>query len=173
MSYPQPYLLYLIYFHGNRDYFECHEVLEEYWKEVDPKNRSSHWVGLIQIAVSLYHYRRKNVTGASKTLDKALKNINTNTSELEQLGLDGNKLKELLFDMKERLVSNQPYESINLPISDPTLINQAQSLCSQQGYTWCSPSDLSNKQLIHRHSLRDRTSVIIERKNALRKRKGD
>ncbi|WP_064090976.1 DUF309 domain-containing protein [Rossellomorea aquimaris] len=173
MNYPQPYLLYLIYFHGSRDYFECHEVLEEYWKEVDPKNRASHWVGLIQIAVSLYHYRRNNLPGASRTLDKALKNINNNVSELEQLGLDGAKLQDLLGDLKERLASNKPYVSLNLPITDSSLLNQAQSLCSQKGFTWCSPSDLSNKQLIHRHSLRDRTPVILERKNALRKRKGD
>ncbi len=33
MMYPNAYLDYLVYFHGHRDYFECHEVLEEYWKK--------------------------------------------------------------------------------------------------------------------------------------------
>ena len=37
MVYPEAYIEYLMYFHGNRDYFECHEVLEEYWKEVSPR----------------------------------------------------------------------------------------------------------------------------------------
>ena len=32
-QYPEAYTDYLCYFHGARDYFECHEVMEEYWKE--------------------------------------------------------------------------------------------------------------------------------------------
>ena len=31
---------YCAYFNGNEDYFECHEVLEEYWKEVAPGDKS-------------------------------------------------------------------------------------------------------------------------------------
>ncbi|WP_260405419.1 DUF309 domain-containing protein, partial [Paenibacillus sp. 598K] len=63
--YPDDYIQYLIEFHVTRDYFECHELLEEYWKEQpgdDPFYDT--WVGLIQIAVSQYHHRRSNHRGA-------------------------------------------------------------------------------------------------------------
>lgn len=36
--YPAEYLEYLVYFHADRDYFECHEILEEYWKEQGMNN---------------------------------------------------------------------------------------------------------------------------------------
>lgn len=51
--YPKAYIDYLVYFHGLRDYFECHEVLEEHWKKDDKAERKKYWVGLIQIAVAL------------------------------------------------------------------------------------------------------------------------
>ena len=75
MGYPKAYILYLVHFHGDRDYFECHEILEEHWKEMDPKDRMSHWVGLIQIAVAVYHERRENRQGAIRTLTKATNNL--------------------------------------------------------------------------------------------------
>lgn len=68
--YPKPYIDYLVYFHTNRDYFECHEVLEEHWKVADPRHRNVLWVGLIQVAVSLYHHRRSNYVGAERTMKK-------------------------------------------------------------------------------------------------------
>jgi len=37
--YPEPYLEYLIQFHAERDYFECHEILEEYWKSAPANER--------------------------------------------------------------------------------------------------------------------------------------
>lgn len=53
VNYPQAYIEYLEYYHGARDYFECHEVLEEYWKENPSSPLSAAWVGLIQLAVAM------------------------------------------------------------------------------------------------------------------------
>jgi uncharacterized protein len=172
MTYPEAYIEFLMYFHGNRDYFECHEVLEEYWKEVDPKNRTSHWVGLIQIAVGFYHYRRGNLAGSGRTLQKAIKNIEMNQNELTQLGIHSKKLQDMLTDTSHQISQGQPYQSINLPLTDDSLVDQVQAVCEENGYIWCSPSDLSNTGLVHRHSLRDRSEVITERNNALRKKRG-
>ncbi len=49
--YPEAYVAFLHEFHTTRDYFECHEILEEYWKEDPPEQRKEYWVGLIQLAV--------------------------------------------------------------------------------------------------------------------------
>ncbi|PFA63872.1 hypothetical protein CN378_16415 [Bacillus sp. AFS015802] len=172
MGYPKAYVDFLMYFHGNRDYFECHEVLEEYWKEADPKNRTSHWVGLIQLAVGFYHYRRGNLAGAERTLNKALKNIEKNQKAMVRLGIDAGKLQEMLLDTARHISQGQPYHSINIPLTDDSLIEKVQSRCEENGYSWCSPSDLANSELIHRHSLRDRSGVIAERNDALRKKRG-
>lgn len=172
MVYPEAYIEYLMYFHGNRDYFECHEVLEEYWKEVDPGNRTSHWVGLIQVAVGFYHYRRGNLTGAARTFNKAVKNIEGNHKPLTGLGIDSRKLHAMMEETIHQIGKNQPYHSIILPLTDASLSDQVQLRCRKNGYIWCSESDLTNSALIHRHSLRDRTDVITERINALRKKRG-
>ncbi|MGR3764892.1 DUF309 domain-containing protein [Rossellomorea sp. NS-SX7] len=171
MTYPQAYIQYLVYFHGNRDYFECHEVLEEYWKEVDPGNRSSHWVGLIQIAVGMYHYRRNNVHGAKRMLVKALKNLEENKEVINRLGLESPTLTQTIEKTIQDIDEHLPYNSLDLPIKDPALLKEAEKLCGKEGYKWCMPSDLSNQELIHRHSMRDRSPVITERLNALKKKR--
>lgn len=70
--YPDAYIQFLVHFHGDRDYFECHEILEEYWKETIKGDKQSIWVGLIMLAVSNYHFRRNNNSGAQRTLQKAI-----------------------------------------------------------------------------------------------------
>ncbi len=70
--YPTEYIQFLIHFHGDYDYFECHEILEEYWKTKPRGNRDDYLVGLIQVAVSLYHQRRTNWNGATKMMKSAI-----------------------------------------------------------------------------------------------------
>ncbi|WP_233522560.1 DUF309 domain-containing protein [Peribacillus glennii] len=172
MNYPGPYLLYLVHFHGDRDYFECHEVLEEYWKKVAPGERESHWVGLIQIAVSFYHYRRKNMKGALKTMKKAVSILGKKSLEIKKLGINHAELLLLLSETINRMENRSEYESIDLPITDPGLMEACKNMCSERGFTWCSKSDLANPQLVNRHSLRDRTDVILERYHQLSLRHG-
>ncbi|MFD9626835.1 DUF309 domain-containing protein [Peribacillus muralis] len=167
MNYAEDYLSFLVHFHGSRDYFECHEILEEHWKETAPKERDSHWVGLIQIAVALYHDRRGNKKGAVRTLAKARANLHAKKPELLKLGLDSEKLLEMLGDVHERMLSESPYESINLPIADLRLIEICRLLCLHEGYIWGRDSDMGNAALIDKHLMRDRSDVISERARQL------
>jgi hypothetical protein len=48
----------------------------------------------------------------------------------------------------------------------------AQKACEQKGFIWGNTSDITNNSLVHRHKLRDRTSIIEERKKSLETRKG-
>ncbi|MFD1776287.1 DUF309 domain-containing protein [Paenibacillus rhizophilus] len=68
MAYDRLYVAYLVYFNRDRDFFECHEVLEELWlsKERDPLYKA-----LLQVAVGLYHFRNGNVRGALIMLEGA------------------------------------------------------------------------------------------------------
>lgn len=86
--YPTEYIQFLIHFHGDYDYFECHEILEGYWKTKPRGNRDNYLVGLIQIAVSLYHHRRSNWNGAEKMMKSAITILEKNSAHLLRLGIN-------------------------------------------------------------------------------------
>jgi len=52
-------------------YYECHEVLEQLWKEQDEPHRQF-TQGLIQAAVATHHLIKKNKSGATKLYKKAI-----------------------------------------------------------------------------------------------------
>ncbi len=171
MHYQKEYIQYLIEFHGRRDYFECHEILEEYWKEHPPLARDSVWVGLIQLAVGLYHYRRGNHAGAVRTLSKARQILMLRSEETAKLGLDVPKLADILSDYIQRIHAKTPYESPMLPIADQELASLCENECQRQGLLWGNKSNLSDIQLIHRHTMRDRSDVMAERNRQLQIRR--
>jgi uncharacterized protein len=169
--YDRAFIDYLIYFHCERDYFECHEVLEEHWKKDPPKERKKYLVGFIQIAVGLYHQRRGNFNGAFKMISNAIDLLEDDPISIEKLGLHSEKLLKLLKERKNEIKNKQSYRSINLPITDETLMSLCLQHCSDKNVIWGTESDLSNEHLIHKHSKRDRTEVIEERLLQLKKRK--
>ncbi|PLT28278.1 DUF309 domain-containing protein [Peribacillus deserti] len=169
MNSPNAFIKFLLEFHCTRDYFECHEILEEYWKEEPSNRRNPVWVGFIQLAVSLYHYRRKNVKGASRSLSKAKRILMEQQMQVDALGIHFNALIELISRVESRLEQGKDYESISLPLKKPLL-----DLCMQESkerkLTWISQSDLNNYELINRHKTRDRSDVIKERTKQLQLR---
>lgn len=165
--YPKEYIEYLIHFHGDRDYFECHEILEEYWKQVDKNNKNSILVGFILLAVSCYHHRRENFSGAHRTLSKALNIFQEQRTQIVHFGFEPNELIIFLQDRLSVIQSQRAYTSMNLPIQDQNLIELCKKASDQKNFNWCEVSDLSNKELVHRHALRDRSDVISERNQAL------
>ncbi|KIL44248.1 DUF309 domain-containing protein [Jeotgalibacillus soli] len=169
-SYPDAFIEYLVHFHGDRDYFECHEVLEEYWKTHTPMARDSIWVGWIQLAVALYHHRRNNMNGGLRTLDKAIMKFRLHEDEIVSFGIEATTFLERLQSLRASMASHTPYISIQLPIHDRELEKHCLSLCEERGFLWGDISDLKNPMIVERHSQRDRTEVIHERLSELAKR---
>jgi uncharacterized protein len=171
--YPEAYQQFLFHFHGDRDYFECHEVLEEYWKEDIPTERKQYWVGLIQLAVGLYHQRRDNFSGAYRMIHNSLLIIKDEQDMVLKLGLDYNKLVTLLEERLKEIELKKPYTSINLPIIDDLLLNDCINLCEKHGFSWGVNNYTINNYIKNKHKLRDRSEVINERdrQKALRKNK--
>jgi len=170
-KYPASYIQYLVHFHGDRDYFECHEILEEYWKATDTNNKRSIWVALILLAVSTYHHRRKNFSGALRTLNKAMEIFSADRTAIRLLGIDPERLNVTLGQRKNRILNKIPYTSFQLPIIDTELKKLCLEECKQNGFTWGKTSEMDNLDLIHRHSARDRSEIISERIMALEARK--
>jgi predicted metal-dependent hydrolase len=161
--FPTAYIEYLVHFHGDRDYFECHEVLEEYWKEEERGDRKKHWVAFIQVAVSLYHQRRGNFSGALRMMKNALAIFKEERDVVTALGLDYELLLQLVENRVIDIENQRPYSSISLPIVDEKLMKECEEVCMSRGLIWGSSSNLSDNYLINKHTLRDRSDVIEER----------
>ena len=170
MTFPQEYIDYLVHFHGNRDYFECHEILEDYWKSIDNRNKESIWVGLIQLAVANYHHRRGNFNGAFRTLRRSLQILTLNKEELRRLGIEFTLLVTQMNEQLIQIKNNQAYQSMILPIHSKSLVEQCMNRSRELNMKWCSESETNDLQIVHRHAYRDRTSVIDERKKALERK---
>lgn len=168
--YPKAYIGFLAEFHASRDYFECHELLEEYWKENPTEKRSIHWVGLIQLAVALYHQRRGNEAGAKRLIANSLRILLSEKQAVCSLGLSHPKLIELIETLSDDIEAGLPYKSVMLPITDEALKEACLAECRRKGYTW-GQEGVSDTFLIHKHRLRDRTDVIKEREREMERRK--
>ncbi|GMK41513.1 hypothetical protein PCCS19_45700 [Paenibacillus sp. CCS19] len=166
-SYPLSYISYLSEFHATRDYFECHELLEEYWKAHQGEELTNTWHGLIQVAVGLYHHRRGNTAGAVKMWSSALTRLTTD--KLEQLGLDAEAMLRDLAQRRDALASDAsyPYTDMELPIIDPHLRETCLKQCAERGWRWGTPSSDIDEAVIQRHLTRDRSEVIAARRQAV------
>ncbi|WP_308634369.1 DUF309 domain-containing protein [Paenibacillus silvisoli] len=166
--YPAAYESFLYEFHATRDYFECHELLEEYWKEHQGDPLGPTWVGLIQLAVGSYHHRRKNDRGALKMLRQSRERLTA--QRLDELGIDGEALLMLIDAKIAAIESMEPYTDLNIPFVDTELLARGMQIAQADGYLWGAPSRM-DEQLIHRHTLRDRSDVIAAREAAAKARK--
>lgn len=162
-QYPEAYMQFLVHFHGTRDYFECHEMMEAHWKrETAPALRSA-WLCLIQTAVAAYHERRNNKAGADKMWNNALRNANP--AVLAELGLDGDAFVRLLSLRRQACASGgaAAYEDPDLPLADAELIECCERMCAQMGVKWRSRESDATAEIVHKHKLRDRSDVVRER----------
>ncbi len=166
MNYPQAYIDFLVHFHASRDYFECHEILEEYWKEHPHDPLRDMWHALIQVAVGLYHLRRNNRKGALKMLQNA--NELLSTQDGMPLQLDVPRLRAMLAERSQQILSNMESveQDMSLPLCDESLIAHCVLVSESHGWTWLRASDVTDDTLIHRHTLRDRSDVIEARARA-------
>lgn len=166
VNYPKAYIDYLIYFHAERDFFECHEVLEEYWKAHPGDPLGTAYVGLIQVAVSFYHQRRHNLAGALKMLRSAVHLLQD--EDMAKLGIDTTAFRKLLLLSLERLESpaDFQYMDMDIPLTDPQLQAACLEHCRKNSLVWQCPSNMGDTHLINKHTLRDRTSVIEERERS-------
>jgi len=147
---------YCAYFNGNEDYFECHEVLEEYWKEVAPGEKLHSLVGYVQLATGMYHWRRENFNGAARIMQKALHNFKHNKNSCYFDYID---LEQLLVDMKrhlKKIEAKETFTRLKIPITHPKLQVVVQEKIA------ATPL-LDSHFLLNKHMLRDRSDIIALR----------
>ncbi|WEK55793.1 MAG: DUF309 domain-containing protein [Candidatus Cohnella colombiensis] len=172
-QYPVAYIEYLAEFYGSRDYFECHEIMEEYWKEHSDSPLTSCWLVLIRISVAQYHARRGNRAGALKLMGKATTEVDIPL--FDQLGVDGAELKRRLTSTYEYWHANErfEYKDFELPINNEQILDAARQLSDEKGYHWMINGQEVDEQIIHRHLTRDRSEVVEARELAVKLKSGE
>ncbi|WP_202077326.1 DUF309 domain-containing protein [Caldalkalibacillus salinus] len=113
MAYHYLYLLFLYHFNITRDYYECHDVLEELWFETQ---RDRFYQGLLQVAVGLYHFRWHNPQGAILLLEGAVEKL-APYEEIKR-GINVGKIRAEAHDYLQKLyyLKTHPFEFYDLTI---------------------------------------------------------
>lgn len=120
MVYEPLYLAFLVYFNRDRDYFECHEVLEKLWlaREKEPIYKA-----LLQVAVGLYHFRNGNVRGGYLMLNRSHEVLGEYPADT--LGINLARLVKETGEYARRLESYDekpfPYYDLTIETVDPVL----------------------------------------------------
>ncbi|MCD1259100.1 DUF309 domain-containing protein [Paenibacillus athensensis] len=113
-TYDRLYVEFLYYFNEARDYFECHEVMEELWLE---EGRNPLYQGLLQIAVGLYHHANGNVSGSLKLFTAGLEKLEPHRPVA--LGIDLGRLLDDSHRYVQRLlrIAEEPFAPYDLDIA--------------------------------------------------------
>lgn len=155
---------YLVEFHATRDFFECHEIMEEYWKSKANDDYAQFWVALIQVAVGQYHDRRNNTKGAKRMYESALSKFQDYITTINEINL-----YHLCEQIQTRLHSlEMPYYDFNFIINDHKLKNACIKQATSRHLVWGISSDQISNDVINRHRVRDRSAVIAERLTSLK-----
>lgn len=113
------YLAFISYFNRERDYFECHEVMEELWLE---EGRHPLLQGLLQAAVGLHHWHNDNFTGAVKLTEAGLAKLSAYADVV--LGLDVARLRgemETTLALLSDRPADAPFRAYELVVTDERL----------------------------------------------------
>ncbi len=165
--YHQPlFINFIVYFNSNQDYFECHEVLEEYWKSIPDTNKDHPLTAYILLATGMYHWRRNNKTGARRTLEKAKTKFQsfhvTHSAYTEEINFE--QLIHNVTNSVNRLEQDLPFEAFPITIQSARI---AELVDKETKSMVLLPLD--SDAVIHKHMLRDRSDILREREE---KKKG-
>lgn len=149
-----PYFVkFIVYFNENQDFFECHEVLEEYWKSIPNRTKDHPLVSYILLATSLYHWRRDNKVGALRTIVK----VNNRFEKMATIypayttSLQFAKLLEQIRLTKELISNDKPFRTFKIESRHPILDLKVEEMTSTLELL---PSN--SDAIIHKHILRNR-----------------
>lgn len=54
---------------NQREFFECHEVLEDLWRPLSSGSEKTFLQGVLQVGVGFHHWQNGNLTGAKNLLE--------------------------------------------------------------------------------------------------------
>lgn len=97
---------------NREEFFECHEILEEAWREASFCHKKF-LQGLIQIAVAFHHLRKNNIAGTKRLLSEGLAKLIPFAPRYE--GVNISAFAELLEAVKIAVNSDNGAQDMSLP----------------------------------------------------------
>lgn len=156
------FVQFLKEFNVSHDYFECHELLEDYWKEVAPRQKQHALTALILLSTAMYHWRRRNLVGAIKTMKTSINRLNETSNSIifDKINIEKLKLNmRISFELMQQL---KEFQSFSIDIISADLLDQVNEL---------QLPEMENLHfLTHKHMLRDRTDILEEREKQKKRR---
>lgn len=110
MAYDPRYLDFFQLF-NEREFYECHEVLEDLWMETSGKERP-YYQGLIQTATAFYHLRNGNLAGARKLFTSGLDYLDPYPDAYQGFDLAG--YKAVCRDWLQRVIEKSRGREVSL-----------------------------------------------------------
>lgn len=156
-----------------QDYFECHEIMEEAWKDKEIFTKEDPEVFFVLIVTGEYHYRRDNVIGAATSYKRALKLYEKHQYDVMAFGF-GEEFIEMLQNRYKHL-ADTPFKPMQYPVD--SWVYESLYEMYQDDFDSYSAFTLEilerfekDESVIHRHRLRDREDVIEARLEALNRK---
>ncbi|EEL49525.1 hypothetical protein bcere0022_32080 [Bacillus cereus Rock3-44] len=106
-----------------------------------------------------------------RMMKSAIAILQKEKKQVHKLGLDQQKLLTILQKQLQSIQRKEPFTPIFLPFSDPSLENTCLQLCTEKMIPWKDLHSFPTDYIVHKHKLRDRRDVIVERNEQLQKRK--
>jgi hypothetical protein len=97
---------------NQRNFFECHEVLEEIWLE-ETEEEKPFYQGLIQVAAAFHHYLNGNLTGTLSLLRQGVTKLRRCPPDSH--GVDLAALLAALNPWLDFLAAGLPTDALPLP----------------------------------------------------------
>lgn len=156
-----------------QDYFECHEIAEEYWKSKDSFRKHDVEVFLIQLSTGEYHYRRKNFKGALKCYNKAHRLFELNDYSARDIGMT-DELPAFLKSRAESIKNKEAFTPPRFPLNEDMsgiLRSRLDAGMNEDAFNaYLKTHHVTDEDIIHKHLKRDRSAVIAARKAAKQER---
>lgn len=156
-----------------QDYFECHEIIEEAWKDNELFTKEDAEVFIVLIVTGEYHYRRGNITGASTSYKRALKLYDKHRYDLTAFGFT----EDLIGVLETRFthLADTPFAPLHFPVQN--WVYEGLYEMHRADYESYSAFTFDIKErfekdpnITDKHRLRDREEVIEARIEALNKK---
>jgi len=160
------FLNFIVYFNRNQDYFECHEVLEEYWKSIPGYTKDHPLTAFILLSTGLYHWRRGNEEGAYRTLVKA-QNRMLQFSEFDACYTKEIDYQQLVQDVERsigELRNRESFFPFRIFLTSEVLQRSVEEMAAKMELL-----PANSDAVIHKHMLRDRSDILAEREKKKRR----
>ncbi len=156
-----------------QDYFECHEIAEEYWKSKQVFTKHDVEVFLIQVSTGEYHYRRGNFKGALKCYNKACRMLEVHDYSANDIGMT-DTLPAFLESRAKSIENEDAFTPPRFPLNSSMLdilrkIHDVK-MSEAEFKAYLNSHYITDESIIHKHLVRDRSAVIAARDEARRER---